>query len=691
MRHLLPTFLCSLLGASLLALPVAGHGGTYRGPGATAPPGFAPPVNVGPVAIPGATGTGGSPGGGPGQDLLDWALWWRQNGPHYVELKEHVRSSGPGSGTEGWFLGDGQREQVVTLGPTEDSVRGRLVPALLGVLERERANDLLSGALLALAKIGVDSVPDEATRIESAIARFLTDSNQEVRETAAVALGVLASPRSIPTLAHLLWDTGEGQKAVGAREVGYRTRSFAAYGLGLVGARTPGEPDRQLIVSMLRRAFESDDTSTQDLGVACLVSIGIVPLSTIEVPSAQAEDRHPPETSRLAQLDWVLGVFRDRKQERLVRAQCPVTLARLLNGPPSGQPSGRPGVLSNASAEQGPGALPEPHFSAYRATIARELIECLQRGRDPVEVEQSCVLALGQIGTNDDGEGLDNRIRSVLTVTMNGASHYQTRAFAMMALAETGGRFVPGKGSKGLDAVRSLLVEELVNGKNLLQPWAALALGVLGWNVAQKDGANPVLPSLRRVIRLALAGERSVERIGAFALAAGLVSSQESRPRLLELLDKQLPDDARGQVALALGLSQTVEAAEALRSLVADSKYRPATLRQASMALALLGDKSIGTELAELLKDARSTASQAAIATALGFVGDRRALEPLLDLLEDRLATDSARAFAAVGLGNVADKELFPWNMKLGFGLNYRAAPATLSDPATGNGILDLY
>ena len=121
-----------------------------------------------------------------------------------------------------------------------------------------------------------------------------------------------------------------------------------------------------------------------------------------------------------------------------------------------------------------------------------------------------------------------------------------------------------------------------------------------------------------------------------------------------------------------------------------ESRYRPELLRQSAMALGLLGDKDIGLQLAAMLKDARSLASQAAIATALGFIGDRRSIEPLLALLTDENVSERARAFAAVALGNVADKEMLPWNSKIGFGINYRAAPATLFDPGSGTGILDI-
>jgi HEAT repeat protein len=159
----------------------------------------------------------------------------------------------------------------------------------------------------------------------------------------------------------------------------------------------------------------------------------------------------------------------------------------------------------------------------------------------------------------------------------------------------------------------------------------------------------------------------------------------------MRLLEKELQDDARGQVALALGLLGHGEAGELLRTIVARSKYRPALLRDCSIALGLLGDKDIGTQLVRQLEEARSLAAQSAIVSALGFIGDRRSVEPLLALLGNRLANEKARAFAAVALGNVADKELLPWNSKIGVDLNYRAAPATLSDPLTGTGILDIF
>ena len=656
-----------------LTLALAFHGGTYRAPGATVPPGgdgglrLTAGANAPPVMSPGS--------GGPttlGPDLTYWGQWWRLNQATFLALKAHVRGAGPGSGSDGWYLGEGQKAQSVSLGPTEEQIHRQVVPALLAVLEEESQNDLLTGAMVALAKIGEGTpeggaLPDEGARIEAAFRRHLADSSQEVRETAALAFGILASPRSIPILAHLLWDTKEGRKDVRASEVDPRTRAFAAYGLGLVGARSESETDRQMIVSILRRALEADRTRTRDLEVACLIALGLVPLETLETPAGRIDAEAPPEASRQAQLAYVLAILRDTEREFLARAQCPVTLARLLAD------------------------LPEPQRGPWRVEVARELIERFERGRDKNEVLQSCVLALGQIGTNDGKDPIDVRIRQVLAHVSLQTSEPQARAFALVAAGEAGARFGQDQVREGIDDARAFLVDTILNGKNWLQPWAGMAAGVLCRRLRDQGVDHPALDTLRRVLRGALEEERSPDRVGAFALAAGLAGSLDSAPRLMKLLERGIPDETRGQVALGLALLGHREAIEPLRAIVADARFRPELLRLGAMALALLDDKGIGVELAKMLGEARSLASQAAIADALGFVGDRMAIDPLLELLASRTVTERARAFAAVALGNVADKDLLPWNAKLSEGLNYRAAPPTLSDPVGGTGILDIF
>ena len=50
--------------------------------------------------------------------------------------------------------------------------------------------------------------------------------------------------------------------------------------------------------------------------------------------------------------------------------------------------------------------------------------------------------------------------------------------------------------------------------------------------------------------------------------------------------------------------------------------------------------------------------------------------------------TPLSRAFAAVALGGVADKESLPWRTKLSRDMNYRAAVETLTQ--SGTGVLDI-
>jgi HEAT repeat protein len=650
---------CGGCGASMAAGPT-GAGGA--GPGAgTVPLGSLPTTLDELAALP---------------DLTDWWLWWRHNQALYLQLKAHVHAAGPDTGAEALFLDDDrkpQREQKEALRPTREQIRIEVVPALLGVLEEERASDLLASSVVALAKIGADGDAAGGARIEAAITRFLADGNQGVREAAAIALGILASPRSIPALANLLWDTEAGRKAVRSAEVDYRARAFAAYGLGLVGARATSEIDRQLVVSILRRALERDDTSSSDLEVACLVALGLVPLATIETPLHEGTTT-PPERSRLAQLDYVAAFLRDERRELLARAQCPVTLARLLRETPDGS--------------AGPG---DPRLARYRFEIGRELLERIEREQGRAEIVQSCVLALGQLGTNDGADALDARIRSTLAGVPGAVSEPQARAFALIAAAEAGARLGPERPGGGIVDARAFLLEQLFDGKRVLRPWAGLASGALCWGLQEAGATDPALETIRRALGDALDDERSTERLGAYALAAGLAQVGESAPRLMRLLDKELPDELRGQVALGLALLGHEPAVEPLRAIVSGSTSRPVLLRQAAIALAILGDKDVATQLAVMLREARSLATQGAISAALGFIGDRRSVAPLLQLLGDRSSTDGARAFAAAALGGVADRSLLPWNAEIGIGLNYRAAPATLTDPLSGSGILDRY
>jgi HEAT repeat protein len=611
--------------------------------------------------------TGGSTDSGP--DLTDWSFWWEFNKDPYLGLKSKVHAASSTTGIEGFYLGLGDRGSVKDVyRPSDKEIRDDVVPALLAALERETHNDIVTGCLVALAKIG--DVPGETgvSRFEPVIARFLADKNQEIRETAAVALGILANPSSIDTLEALLSDGPRGRQLVAQPEVDYRTRSFAAYGLGLIGRVAPREEDRQRIVALLRTSIESDSTRTRDLRVACVISMGLVPLATIHARTEPVEgELLPPEASRLAQLEYLLALLRDDEQSHLVRAHCPTALARLQAG------------------------LPDDERARYRAVLAEEFLARVPpRAKQQVEIVQSSVLALGLIGTNDAADPLDLRIRVALGEVTGDVS---ARNFALIALAQIGARTAAGSRDpeNGVAAVSEALLAQLTEGKGLRKAWAGLACGVFGHELIARRAHGETIATLQRAVRTSFAEDgKDPARTGAFAIASGILGDVEAKPALLQRLGAERDDTARGYVAVGLGLMNAREALEPLNRIVADSKYRPEVLKQASIALGLMGDKEVVPKLVDMLAEARGLATQAALSKALGFIGDRRALAPLTRLLADPDLAPGARGFAAAALGIVADKALLPWNSAIALDLNYRASTPTLTNPSSGAGILDI-
>jgi len=698
-KHLLAA---ALLAGGLFCIPseTHAHGGQYRGPGDTVPPGGGGSGGgggAGPASGPGGPSTpgpggpatpgagapgapGGSPGkpstgggGGGGPDLTQWSFWWEFNKEPYLNLKSKIHSGASETGTDGFFLGHGEKKQTKdNLKPTQEQIRQKIVPSLLEALEKETNNDIVTGCLIALAKIG--DAPSETgdSQFEKVISKFLKDKNQEISETAAVALGILANPKSIPTLTHLLNDDSDGRGLVGQSEVNYRTRAFAAYGLGLIGKLTSSEQDRKDIVTALRTTIESDSTRTRDLKVSCVISMGLVALETMD-SSAQPEKKDaliPPESSRIAQLDYLLAYLANDKENYLVRAHCPTALARLLGG------------------------LPGEQFQTYRKKIAEELLNRIEpKSKEQAEVIQSSIQALGLIGTNDGGDPLDKKIRETLKGVPKDVADQQARNYSLISLAKIGGRTANGAkdAEGGIEDITKALLSQLSDGKSSIVPWAGLACGVMVNELVKGNNNSSKIPVLQGAVRSAIDEEgKDPNKLGAFAISSGIMNDVEAKAELIKRLDSEKDETARGYLAVGLGLMNARDAIEKINKIVDESKYKPDLLKQAAIALGLLGDKEVVQKLIENLQEAKGLATQAALSSALGFIGDQRSIDPLVQMLKDDGLTDRARGFAAVALGIVADKEPLPWNSKIGLDLNYRASTETLTNTSAGTGILDI-
>lgn len=696
MKRILFVSSLALLSSLCMQNVSTAHGGSYRGPGDTVPPGGggggggagpSTPAPSGPStggpsgpSGPAAGGPGGVPTGQPGgqgsrpatggptnggTDLTTWEFWWGFNKDPYLNLKAAIYNEVSSDGGADYYLGTGGKGQSKnTLRPSETAIRQKIVPALVEALENERANDIVTGAMVALAKIGDAKNEEGVSEFEAKIKKHLSDSSQEIAETAAVALGILANDGSVKVLENLVRDNEDGRKDVKSNEVALRTRAFAAYGLGLIGARTNNNQVRQDIARILIEILGQPNASTYDVKVACLISLGLTPIA-VENGDTEAKGA---TASRQAEIDWLLKYFKDENNHFLVRAHAPTAMARLLN----------------KDAKQIPTEL--------REQIAKTLLEAIsEHSKERDAVQQSCVLALGQIGDTDKDK-LDVDIRERLMKLSEKCPDVQTKNFACIAIAQIGGRQGAGEDNdKGVKDVRNFLGEKLTKGSTHIRPWAGLSIGVMERAIADNTaGGQTPSSSQKETLRAALRDAKSPEEQGAYSIGCGIARDLEAKKALLDKLKEAAGDQTRGYVAVGLGLIGDRESIKPIQEIVKESKYKPELLKQAAIGLGLLGDRDLVQEMCQMLAEAKGLSAQAAIASALGFIGDSRSIDPLITMLKKKEGiTDSARGFVAVALGIVADKEPLPWNSKISVNINYRANTTTLTGD-NGTGILDI-
>jgi hypothetical protein len=358
-----------------------------------------------------------------------------------------------------------------------------------------------------------------------------------------------------------------------------------------------------------------------------------------------------------------------------------------LDDPPAGAPLAQKAlqVLVRFYDDQKPGLeLAQAHVPAAMAELVRRsaaagapwrarLLADLQDPQRSACIRQSCAQALGEMVAVSDEATL-----KVMRKAHGSLHEQQTRRFLAVSLGQIGG-----------EPNRQFLGQELTGGRKQDKAWIALALGIhSARGRVQRPGAEPD-QALGELLLRELNQARNPEMIGALCLALGLAGCEDAAPRILDVVREQAHDDeVCGTASVALGLLGHKAATAAIQSLVEQSVTRPDRLRQTAVALGLLGDKTAATTLTRLLTERTSLAAQSALAAAVGAIGDQRSIEPLGQLLGDETQQPLARAFAAVALGLIADRQDFAWNTPIARGLNYRLATETLSNGA--NGILDI-
>ncbi|TAH39533.1 MAG: HEAT repeat domain-containing protein [Planctomycetota bacterium] len=648
--------LLAALSASLaLCAGMAAHGGTYAGPGATVPlpsgpatspvaPAAPPPATPGP--LPAAPGVAGGPSGAvtavvPGPDNSAWQSWWEFNKEAFLQRKS-ARAGGALTGEGELLVGlSGVSARSGAWGLGRDQVQQVVVPALLRALENEDNKDLVSACLVALSKAGGDP------QIPALLRPFLGHDDQEIAETAALCLGILAVDEDVPLLEAIVQDGEEGRRATtGSRPVPVRTRAFAAYGLGMIGATSADRELQRGIAVRLVQTLEQDESALADLRVACVIAIGL----------AGAE-------AQALSLETLGAWLRDPRREAVVRAQAPQSMARLLRA-------------GSASASE-------------RAAGARLLLDLLADKDTPNEVLQSCCQALGALTRGSDPFAAEV-VQGLLRVDAGGHDAMQ-RNFALMSLAAIAAD-PAGERNLVTGTVAEYLLRRLDSGSKLRAEWSGLALGVLAFRL--REGGAALGPVAAERMHAKFRSEKSPSSRSCYALALGLMHHAPAAAAIRDALVEARDPEFRGYAALALGLLQAREYRDELRGLVGESKRLPGLLAQATVALGLLGDADVTDTLLALMQPADGSSPPlsvlAAAASALGYTGDARALGPLTRLLADGSRPPLARAFAAVALGMLADERLLPWNQPIVEHRNYHAVVDTLLSGGGSSGVLDI-
>jgi len=584
----------AVVGAIGVCEDAFGHSGEVGAP----PPPDPPPVPVGrPGPVP-----GGSPGVGDGGT----------GGPTYGGGGTRGPATGPGKGPTGrpprtaGGTRPPQRFDPNRKGPPTASGPSPDHWSFWWFVNRRRYLDA-TGPQAAQTPSGNGSgrstrAPEDAlwrAEAQQALTAALSDPDEEIAASAAVALGKTGDLSLTPVLTAIVKNRDRRQTE----------REAAAIGLGLLGtARTgtalPG-PTLTGTATAARAALMAvarNDKEPTRLRATAIHSLGMrgAPESLpflMEFAFSQEPEWDVPTTASVA-----LAALGDD----LVRTD----LERLLSGGRRSQRMRRVYAAQALALSGDAASIPALVKSA--------------RDDDP-HVRKAVYLALGEIAADDD-EAMEILVRAVHRERNSGAKNA-----AVIAL-----------GSSGHRKADSALRHAYEKGDSLHQQYAALALGLLA---RKRDD-----PSIVADLEVDLKERANADLRGALAIALGLARRQASADLLIEIAKDRGDPSLRAKAALAVGMTGARARAADLAAIV--SSERDANLRaEAAYGLGLLGDRSAVAFLSTRIKDTSSVYVQGSSAVALGRIGGADAARALTAMLADESNAEVSRAAAAISLG----------------------------------------
>ncbi|MFO0931862.1 MAG: HEAT repeat domain-containing protein [Planctomycetota bacterium] len=699
MKRLLYGIVAGSAIAMIVAPTAFAHGGQYRTPGGSVPPGLReptdptppppppPPTGTPPTTPPDTPGqppapttpntppgappppqtTGDDPGkprGNKPQTSYDqWIFWWNYNSDEILQIKDAIYrlrvSQGSGLGT----LGDAAGAKSDATRATEKEVKESLIPALRWAMDPNNSKypDTESASYIALAKVTDD--PTDIALIRKAIVdadgKRPREISQLVHESAVFALGMLRrtdaarqfDAKELDRVRDFLFECFDN------KEFNTRSRAFAMLALGLLGDQpttrgvsSTGDKgglfyapsDTALESTTSQRIFErlGEKLPGDDYYVAALLAL-----------SMQAPDTIKPEMIEALKECALKSKLGKESTSDLVSSYAALALGRV------------------GSAKE---IVPLATAMKVKGT--------------GINVKRSAAISLGKLGQRVDGAERAN-LAVELWRTMEAVKEGSTRNFGLMSLAYLLVADVKQDRTDVINAKGVKVAEELLkvakDGRYNERPYGALAVGL----VCRAIGDRPTIEAYANfrvqameILHAGLTDTKMDKRAqGAFAVALGMMRDDSFKKPLVEILaDRQADSELRGYCAVSLGMMRAASAdvLKALREALKERSSEELRL-QCAIGLGLLGQSDAVQILLKELEEADTQNVQGQVVIALAKIGDARAIKPLVDLLKNAQKPDPTRAIACAGLGLIGDLEFIPSLSRISKDINYRAT----SDP----------
>ena len=565
---------CVLLGLVSSLILIAGahaHGGAYRdknkglmphlGPVWPKPPAASAKAKLGPPFLAGCRRPRAS-------DEICWPAWWNHHSDRlmYAVLRRRTADT----------------ETSTPAADATKDIRAAIVPVLRSALD-DPFFDTRAAAVIALGKCGA---PDPTADLY----KRLKDDAPQVRESAALALGILGDKSAVPILVEVMNDTEAGRKILGRGDLETlrRTRAFAAVAIGLIGRRTD---ITETSGGAALLGVVADEQISRDLHAAAIVALGVM----------KCQDA----TTTL------IAYLQDKKRDMIIRAFAAMALGRI-----GGE------------------------------IVRNPLVKALRDRKNPVR--QSACLALGLLTKADDG------MTKTVQRTRKADPDRGVRNFAIVALGRTRNekavrhvrRFLkrPNRferthaaitlGACAPDVSDALVADlgEQINKsfrreKNFEERGAyAVALGLMGIEKAADD----LLADVKK--GYGMARYRSYLCIG-----LGLMHHKPGAKTIRKIATDRGDIELRRAAMLALGLLGEKGDAEVLAKEIAKQTNSMPILDAAARGLGFVGDASTVPILAEMVtkREKFNDLTRAFAVVALGRLGDRDDIPVLTTIAED--------------------------------------------------------